>query len=249
MNIPWLIALRKRCQQAGYGLVGLCLGWFTLSAQAEDLQIQVIGSDDQGLTLLLTSPEPALNPVAGTDSGWYQLVLPNTTTKQVLGQPALPQRGVLVGIPEGAGISLTVIDAQYRDITGRAIAPSLPQHIQGDMPPWQLYEHYLDQSFYARDALYPASPVTIGFQGQLRDQPIAQILFLPVQVNPARQTLRVYRQLRVRVEFDRPLRRAVGSEVSSPASSVSGMVSQRAEHDPFAAVMNHSLINAGQVGR
>ena len=89
--------------------------------------------------------------------------------------------------------------------------------------------------------------MSIGFQGQLRNQPVAQVLFHPMQVNPVTRMLRVYQWLRVRVEFGRPLNPADNGEASIQVLSVKGVDDNG--HDPFAGLMRRSLINADQAGR
>ena len=229
--------------------IALCLGWFALPVQAQDLDVQIAESDAQGLTLLLSAPLASVQGVSGTDSRWYRVDIPGAAAKQVLGRPALPRHGVLVAIPKDAAITLTVVDAQYQDISDRAIAPSIPRQIEIDAPLWQLFDQYIDQDFYSQDALLPAAPVSVGFQGLLRDQPVAQILFHPVQINPATRMLRLYQQLRVRVDFGRPLNPANTSKYATQAMSVSAAESNSASSDPFAALMRKSLINASQAGR
>ena len=242
--VTCLYPLRMACRGLRHGIAVLCLGWFACSVQAQALDIELVAADAQGLTLLMTAPEATLQPVPGTDSRWYLLDLPDASVKPVLGQPALPQQGVLVGIPAEARLTLTVLDAQYRDIADHAIVPSVPRQIPADIPLWQIYDQYIDRDFYARDDLLPAVPVSIGFQGQLRDQPVAQILFHPVQVNPLTDTVRVYTQLRVRVVFDRPLISPASADNNARITSVSAKRGQ----DPFAAMMRQSLLNASQAG-
>ena len=218
-----------------------------MAVQAGEVAVRMVESDTWGVTLEVTTAEVTLLPVSGSDGQWYRLEPGNMAVSTVPGQPALPRQGVLLAIPANAGLTLTIGDARYDDIAGRAILPNLPRQLQSDMPLWQLIERSIDQDFYARDSLLPESPVSIGFTGQLREQPVAQILFHPVQVNPAAHKLRVYRQLRVRVAFDSPLPSTdtadTGSRVLAAGSPGQGAA------DPFATLLHHALINAGQVRR
>lgn len=250
MAAPTLFFLRGRRDVLRCRLIALCLGLFifvtSANVCAQDLNIAILSSDVRGVTLLLTAPEPLLASVPDTDGRWYQLEIPNVAVKQVLGQPALPQQGVLVAVPEAAHLTLTIEDVQFHEVSERAIAPSIPRQLPSDVPLWQHYDQYMDQGFYSQDALLPAAPVSIGFQGLLRDQAVAQIVFHPVLVNPAMQTLRIYRQLRVHVAFDRPL--AVDA-AASQLTAISGAGVRRGSHDPFATLMRETLINARQAGR
>lgn len=230
-------------------LVTLVIGCSALSAQAREVDIRIVESDTRGLTLLMTAPEANLLAVPGTDARWYQLAPGNMALTRVPGQPALPQQGVLVGIPRDATLSLTITDVRYDEIADRTLVPNLPRQQQNDIPLWQLIDHYIDQGFYAQDSLLPELPVSIGFTGQLRDQPVAQILFHPLQVNPVAERLRVYRQLRVRVAFDRPLPSTDAVDNSSRVLSVSIPGQAEIDADPFATLLHQSLINAGQAGR
>jgi len=228
-------------------LLVLATGCGVMSVQAGEVAIRMVESDAWGVTLEMTAAEATLLPVSGSDGRWYRLEPGNMAVSPVPGQPALPLQGVLLAIPRDAGLTLTIRDALYDEIAGRAILPNLPRQQQSDIPLWQLIERSIDQDFYARDSLLPESPVSIGFKGLLREQAVAQILFHPVQVNPAAQKLRVYRLMRVRVAFDRPLPLTDAPDTSSRVLAA-GSPEQGAT-DPFAALLHRALINARQVRR
>lgn len=69
-------------------------------------------------------------------------------------------------------------------------------------------------ALYSRDASFPAVLAEVGLTGRLRDQPVAQVRLYPFQYNPVRQTLKVYRRLRVQVLFVPTL----GAQAEVPAS-------------------------------
>lgn len=228
-------------------LLALATACGVMSAQAGEVAIRMVESDAWGVTLEMTAAEVTLHPVSGSDGQWYRLDPGDMAVSTVPGQPALPRQGVLLAIPADAGLTLTIADARYDDIAGRAILPNLPRLQQTDMPLWQMIEGSIDRDFYTRDSLLPESPVSIGFTGMLREQAVAQILFHPFQVNPAAHKLRVYRQLRVRVAFDRPLPSGDVADAGSRVVAAGG--SRQGAVDPFAALFHSTLINAGQVGR
>jgi len=233
--------------------IGLFISATEATAQEYVASVALVSADADSATLLLTASEPQLELISISSDGnnWYKLVSDNVALTRVLGLPSLPQVGVLLAIPEGAQLAITIEDFQSTVIDDRAIAPTIPpvisENIQTGSPLWQQFDQYIDRQFYTQNTLYPQSPVSIGLQGLLREQAVAQVLFHPVQVNPGLQQLRIFKMLRVRIDFDRPLVAVNESSNSHQVTAISSS-NERQIESPFAALMQRTLINARQAG-
>lgn len=225
--------------------VALILVWCSFTAHAESIDARIVVSDNHGLTLDLSFPPALIEPVPGTGGTWQHVSVSGASFKQTLGQPELPQYGVLIGVPDGVQLTLTELDAVAdEEISGIRVVPSILQLANDPLLPWQRIEQTLNASTYSLDAWFPSALASVGFQGRLRGQAVAQILFHPVSYHPMQQAIRAYRTLRVRVDFDRPL-------VDTAASAMG------VEHDDlsaspgpaFESIIRNSLINHSQLGR
>ena len=159
-------------------------------AGEDGVEIEVDGSDYQLRTVNLEG-------VAYT-----QILLPGGMGLPEPGHPAVPARRALLGVPFGARIAVTVVEAEYDEISGVLMLPVPRSRPVGrGAYPREVEAYEPDADFYAYDGLYPAQQAEVTRVGVMRDQRVAGISLSPVQYNPARRQLRIARRLRVRVQF------------------------------------------------
>jgi hypothetical protein len=112
------------------------------------------------------------------------------------GAPALPTRVLVVGIPFGAEAEVTVIPGEIEEWPEINVPPA-PGRAQAEAP----WRYQSDPQIYERDAYYPAELATVDPPAQFRAQTIARLHVTPVQYNPQRKRLRVYRHVQIIVRF------------------------------------------------
>jgi hypothetical protein len=241
--VPATAPLRAGARRYGYSLiVGIFFGsLIQTQAHARGPEVQTIASDARGLTLEITFPSAEVRALPATRSAWQEVSVEGLSTDHVPGRPALPRYGVLMGIPEGAEPTLTVLDSTAQERRGVRIAPTTIFPDEDPLSSAQRLERSADAAIYSSDAWYPSSPVSPGFKGRLRGQAVAQILFSPALFNPVRGSLRTYQRLRVRVDF--------GADLGTSDSSRQAMAIGQHRADPFETVLRGSLINYPQLGR
>src|SRR6059058_5484636 len=115
------------------------------------------------------------------------------------GEPQVPTRGTLLGLPSIAGVSVQVLDTVYETLQGYRFPPAPTLEVSGDtldtlsaggvQPTFAL-----NHARYTTDAFYPGVPVEIGHTGYMRDQAVAQVQFYPVHYNPVTSEVRLYRR-------------------------------------------------------
>ncbi len=175
-------------------------------AGEDGVEIELDGSDFQRRTVNLEG-------VAYT-----QILLPGGMGLPEPGQPAVPARRALLGVPFGARIAVTVVEADYDEIFGVLLLPVPRSRPVGrGAYPREVEAYEPDADFYAYDGLYPAQQAEVTGTGVMRDQRVAGISLRPIQYNPALQQLRIARRLRVRVRFlrDEPSIRVRSSDESA----------------------------------
>jgi hypothetical protein len=115
------------------------------------------------------------------------------------GRPDLPILSSCIALPDMAGITLSVTYSGYDIIEDVDLAPVQPSEVEGEdiVPPFTK-----DEAFYSRDIFYPENLAEAGDPAIMRDIRFAQVTLYPVQYNPARRELRIYRDLQVSVSYD-----------------------------------------------
>ena len=192
-------------------LAAVCLGLGESVAYADDDTLRVLKSDAEGIVVELSIPPYSVQPVGG-DSDGYGLAIDGYETGGAAGQPALPRRSFLVGIPNGAQINLELLEAGGVVVENKWVAPvptrrltnlDLDTVLLEHVPAFEI-EYLKDAAIYDADAFYPSHVVSVASLGHLRDQRYVEILVQPVQYNPVQQQIRQYQHLKFRLSFSYP---------------------------------------------
>ena len=174
--------------------------------QSSGVDLTVLQSDSQAIVLELTISDYALEEE--TIGGLLYQLVQIDGLEQALSpaHPQVPSQGTMVGLPTTTGVTVEIIDAGYTDLRGymlpaapsyRVVRTGLDGVISGDL----VEEAVTEPSWRSDDRLLPAKVVEITNLGYLRGQAVAQLQFYPVQHNPARQELRIYQRLRIRISW------------------------------------------------
>ena len=173
-------------------------------------QLRILSSGEKAIVLELMVDDFQTETVAHGGQTYHRLNIPDMTQTDTPGQPQVPTRGTLLGLPSPEGVSIQILDASFEALQGYRLCPApifeptfddLVGSLAGEVRP----TFTVDQDLYTSNAFYPGHVVELGHTGYLRDQPVAHVQFYPVQYNPATGELRLYRRIRVRVTSDTPL--------------------------------------------
>ena len=114
-----------------------------------------------------------------------------------VGKPQMPVIRETIGIPDGASVQATIIDASYASYKGYNVYPFQP-------PEFDLKnnsEFVIDEEFYSQDVFYPEELVEVGVPGIWRDLSVVGLEVNPVMFNPATGELRVYDHIKLELEY------------------------------------------------
>ncbi len=114
------------------------------------------------------------------------------------GMPDLPRLSRYIALPQGADVSLKVLDWRTETIHNveMAPAPQIPFDTQ-DGP--AVYEK--DQTVYSENAFYPENPVLISSKRKIRGVDVTLLGITPFQYNPVTKDLLIYRDIKVQLTF------------------------------------------------
>ncbi len=175
------------------------------AASASDTGLRVIESTSHQVVLELVVPQVDLEQKSSDRGPCQSLSLPGWGLSGAPGEPALPIRGTLIGVPAGSTPRVTVLEADVaymRDGFDLCPAASLIQsEAFGEVPAVLGEQLAVDTAAYTANRDYPGSLVQTGDLSMIRSQQVMQVLTQPFQYNPATRKLTVYARLRIRVDF------------------------------------------------
>ncbi|MCJ7577732.1 MAG: C25 family cysteine peptidase, partial [candidate division Zixibacteria bacterium] len=165
-----------------------------------------------------------------------QLSLPEYGITNVIGEPELPVIRKMVQIPYGATVNVEVIASEVSErslselgITDRIIPvqPPIPK-IEGA---WEKAEFVIHEDFYQTDQFFPTQVVKKGEIGIIRGHRFVMVEVFPVSYNPVSGRLRIYSDIKIKVNL-------VGSDRSTTESMLARYASP-----PFEELCKDLFIN------
>lgn len=115
------------------------------------------------------------------------------------GAPDLPGFSRYIAIPEGATAVVEIVNMRTEHFYNIEMAPAPVIPLDTDQNPLHFEKNI---EIYARDAFYPAQPVTLGDFTQIRGVDVAMLGIQPYQYNPVTKELIVYRDLEINITFE-----------------------------------------------
>ena len=214
----------------------LCL--FPRHARASDSHgMRILQSDIRGIILDLEVPFYTVDSIKVDGQTYERVSITGYGLSTTTGEPELPQRGLLLGVPPDAEVRLVVLGTEssvagsfkLSPVPQRSIEPLDPDHELLGVPHSEV-ELVKNQVIYTTNAFFPSTVAEIGGSGYLRDQRYVQVLVHPVQYNPVTGELKHHHYVKLQVSFSYP---------QGPLPLVPG----RAEISAFEAVLQNSILN------
>ncbi len=139
------------------------------------------------------------------NTGYSQVSLPDgdrlvAGSISEIGMPQLPLLSTFVGIPDNAGITVSADYESYEIIENIDVMPfQVPTPEGGEAAPAAFV---INNEAYSRDAFYPEQLCEAGEPVIMQDVRMAQVVVYPVQYNPVRHQLKIYRNITVNISHD-----------------------------------------------
>ncbi len=141
-----------------------------------------------------------------TEQGTFsEIALPGTYASGEIGTPELPATHELLAVPFGATptvsvVSFTTTDYRLSEYGINTIIPHQPS-VRKDQQPEDV-EFVYNQAAYQTRSLATAPEATIEVQGTMRGIRIGSLLVNPLSYNAATNTLRVFNDIEVEINFE-----------------------------------------------
>jgi hypothetical protein len=114
------------------------------------------------------------------------------------GAPNLPVMSRYIAVPQGASVSIEIVNQRTQTIHDIDMAPAPRIPLETERGPLQ---YNRDLNIYSKNSLYPAQTVQISQPMKIRGVDVVMLSITPYQYNPVTKELIVYRDLEVKVNF------------------------------------------------
>jgi len=210
-----------------------------MGPEAQD--VQILAQDRSGIELEFVSPAYTLTHEVDDQGLCQRLAIEGYGESGASGAPALPARGVLVGVPPEADLRMIVLDVEQVMLPGKyslcPVATPISNLFLEEMPEFPGVERVRNSAAYAAPGFVPAATVEILSIGYVRDQRIAELRFAPFQYDAQGGQVRQVQRIRVRLQFE-------GARYRSEMSNLVKSASEGAFHqEAFEGVLRNVLLN------
>ena len=187
-------------------------------------QVQLLFADQSGVDLLLELPALSMETLTVEGQQFQSVAIPGGGLDGAIGQPGIPTLTRLVQIPAESGVTVTATPMYEEEIPDVMLMP-----IQSDASNGLT----LDAVAYAREGFDDAPGASAGTAAIARDLRVVPLTFRPVHYDPARKTMRVSRQVRVRVDF-------TGQDLTNALTRTSDFIPESFDRLYRAMVVNYA---------
>lgn len=182
--------------------------------------IRIIASTEQSITIEYIAGEPSIsllspNSGAGDDEHFHRIELIDTVQQTVPGKPQLPVASATIGIPANAELSLSLLETDSRELSGKFRLPATAATtFNQELPDNLLYieesasalmdEGIPEEITGAIGSSYGDEPhqlVQLGETSLLREQPIVPVLFNPVAYQSASGKATLYSRIKAQISW------------------------------------------------
>ena len=171
------------------------------SSVSEYDEIQVLKSDQEGIVFKYWVPEPLLTKAEINGIDFHQVNIDKCVSSNVPGEPQLPVRIVVIGVPPEAEIKVEISQEEYQERLGiKLTSPLKIEESEESRLGYKVSYQELDKVFMI-DRFFPEKIVSSEPPIFLRNQRIVRLKIYPIQYNPQRKIIRYHRQLTISVRF------------------------------------------------
>jgi len=172
--------------------------WITVKSSTKN-SIEVISQSHDAVVLELNLGGFYAQEVRHGDEVYQKLIIPGGGFTNEIGKPEVATIGKFLAVPRGATIDLEILDYEYTVLPGYEVLPAqepLPDLENVAEPPFKR-----DEETYTQDKDYPGVLAEFSPTSTIRGVEVTDLLFYPLNYNPAKKELKVYNRIRVKVNF------------------------------------------------
>jgi len=168
------------------------------TTQAEsifDTDIEILQSDNSGLTLRYTPPDTSFSPIGPAEAGFYRLGISRTALLGIDGQVEIPTKIVPIAMPPGAIPRIRILESEYRDTQFRKLTPYFQKSSE---------EEY-NEAFLSNQAGTPSLPSAAPYIekiGEIRGLTVARLAIPTARYSLTPPSLSLLKGIIIRIDFE-----------------------------------------------
>lgn len=168
--------------------------------------LSLVKNTDQELEIEFNLDQYNLEEITAQGQIFQKIILPGVNgSSQNLGQPELPLMIKTLAIPENASVSIEIISAEYQEIK---VAYKIWPHQRPEIDYLNTQQEFIiDEAIYQENTFLFEKIVEISKPMVWRDLRIIHLKIAPILYNPAIQRIRLYKNIRLRINFSQPFSR------------------------------------------
>jgi hypothetical protein len=164
-------------------------------------ELQVLQSDQEGIVFRYSVPEPVFTKAKINGIDFDQINLDKCVSSNLPGEPQLPVRIVVIGIPPDAEIKVEILEQTSQEHSGINLAPNLKiEESDKNQLGYEVSYQELNKTIML-DRFFPEAMVYLEPPTFLRNQRVVRLKIYPIQFNPQRKTIRYHPEFTIAVRF------------------------------------------------
>ncbi len=159
--------------------------------------MNIVSNSSSGTILDIDVPGVSVETQTAEGTAFDVVSIPGEVLAALdVGKPQVPKLSYLLGIPDGAHVSVSVAVLESRTFDNVNCFPYQTPVTDNETKPF-----VMDRAFYAQDFNYPQFDAKVMNTGIWRELAVGNIQVYPVHYNPATRQLTVYTRMRVSVSY------------------------------------------------
>jgi hypothetical protein len=167
--------------------------------------LAVISASADGVILEFTAPRPSFEENVVNAERCQTVSIPGLAQNVAAGEPSLPVKGAMLGIPQEGQPSLQILDVEMGVLPGAYhLCPSQKLVVNIEEKAVQQVPQVTYDTINPVNTFLPITAAELGSQGFLRHQRFTTVQFYPPQYNAYTGELRFIQKIRIAVKFNTP---------------------------------------------
>lgn len=173
---------------------------FSIKSIADDLykDYHIISQNENNLVIEFATEQFRFDTVVVNHKKYINIRFPLASLFGDAGDPMLPVRNFIVGVPPSGRVNLTVLSVDYKQVEGITLLP-VPDFENEDEFTREVYE---EGSVFSTSENIPGKVAELINPGYIRDQKVITLRLSPVQYNPGSGIVFLYNKIRIQLSFD-----------------------------------------------
>jgi hypothetical protein len=175
---------------------------FTFILQLFAIGIKVLNSSEEGIVFTVNEIHFKFEYVTIEDKIYKKIIIPGEPNVGYPGEPELPFISRLFGVPYNKSAEIEILDSEFYTVDNEEISPipEIERIKNGDVENLK-YNYFFDKNIYSSDNFFPISLTEISDEGIIRKQNVCAIKIYPIQYNPVKKVLKIYKQMKLLIKF------------------------------------------------